>query len=1132
MSRRGLSRLLVSASLMALGAPALASDDASAPNVARIDRYQIMIRADRRALDRVLAVHQEAVAASDETIFAAYSNYRTFIDHAEIRIFLNGEQGRDSRLLATIPLDESGRARVRIPTDVPDGASYVLRAYGHSGAWDETRAHPLLRSGLVPGANAQFGQADETTSHSIAVAGVMLSVQGRADPARHKVLVNGMQAPVDRSGLFVWQQIVSASKGTAHVEISEGEAPVLVADRHYNANDNRWFVVGQGDITFSHSVATGPAVAVTGDPLAQGDHVLSRGAFYAKGVLGRDYRVTASVDTGEVLFKDLLSNLDRKDPSQLLRRLDDRDHYPTFGDDSAIVEDAPTQGRFYMRVQHNDSNLVVGNFITASQGTELIQLDRGVFGAMIDYKSQKLTSYGDRKRQVFAFASDPGTITTSDELRGTGGSLYYLNHKDLSVGSERLRLEVRSPQTGAILSSSQLRINEDYEIDYFQGRVTLLRPLASYLANGELVRAGSGAGNVPVLVARYEYTPAEGTITGHSLGARATQWVGNWLRLGLTGQSESDAPANQLALGGDVTIKAGANTWLKGEMGRTDGPGFTQNASLNGGLNFAQVASSAQAGQLADAFRIEGALDEADLSARLRGTASGYYEEYDAGFAAMGRISATSMRRWGTKLDQQIGLSSRLALAYEGRSDQGTGATKLARAEWTRAIASAWSLRGGLRYEDTTLPTGSLQAQGKRLDGGLQATYAPLGSAWSTYGFGQATLGHDLTRHRNNRGGIGIKWDISRTFSAQGEVSDGTGGWAATASLLRHGRNGSESRIGYRLYSDVSDRGYDPQDLMTQSSRGMLVVGNQQRIGSTLTLTGEEKYGHGGAAPSLAHSYGLRFTPDRAWSLEGGVEKSTIFAGYQRDQGGIDRLALTFAAGYSTAPLIATSAVEYRHDAQGGMSQTSWLFKDKLEFRPDDSWRILGRLEYAFTDVSGASLQAADYTRAIAGLAYRPVSHDRLNLIARYTYFRDLGPAGQIMANGGVEQPKQVSQVISFDLNYDLTGWLTLGGKYAWRQGRVSIARASDTFVNSAASLCVARVDVRISPNWEGLLEGRYMTASSGGDSRAGTLIAIYRHLGGGIKLGTGYNFADYSTDLTDQSYSTKGFFVNLLAAF
>ncbi|MEO0063365.1 MAG: hypothetical protein RLZZ08_1925, partial [Pseudomonadota bacterium] len=854
--------------------------------------------------------------------------------------------------------------------------------------------------------------------------------------------------------------------------------------------------------------------------------------FYAKGTVDDDFRVTASLDTGEVLLKDMLSNLDRKDPVQLLRRSDERYQYPTFGDASTITEDAPSQGRFYLRVQKDDSNLVVGNFITAAKGTELVQLDRGLFGAMVDYKTRRMTRYGERKRQVLAFASDPGTITAADELRGTGGSLYYLRHQDISIGSERLRLEVRSQQTGAVLASNPLRINEDYEVDYFQGRVTLLHPLSTYLPNDELVRAGSATGNVPVLVARYEYTPPQGTIAGHSIGGRASQWIGDWLRLGITAQSETSAPADQLALGGDIMLKAGVNTWLQGELGRTDGPGFAQSSSLDGGLNFVESGGLVTAGRTARAWRVAGALDEGDLVSSLRGKASGYYEDYEAGYAALGRVSATPMRRWGTLLDQPIGAAAHVVLAYEGRQDRAAGGVDLARAEWTQTLNPVLSVRSGLRFEDVRLGQSSVLMRGQRLDGAIQATYARPGASWSTYVFGQGTLARDQGRHANDRGGLGIKWNLIKGLSAEGEASVGTGGWAANAGITRRASNGSDVRIGYRLYADPADRGYNPQEWMTQPSRGVLVVGSQQKVADNLTFTAEEKYGHGGTAPNLAHAYGLRFNPAKAWSFGAGIEKNTVFDGHGGNEAVIDRLAATVSAGYLGASSSATSAVEFRKDRQGSGQQSSWLFRNKVDATIGDGWRLMARLDYAFTNVAGASLNAADYTRFVSGFAYRPVSHDRLNLLARYTYMRDLGPSGQIMTGSGTEQPKQVSQIISLDASYDAATWLTIGSKYARREGRVSIARASDAFVDSTANLYVMRTDFHPSPDWDLLAEGRLLNLSQTGDSRTGVLLAVYRKIGGGMKLGGGYNFADYSADLTDQGYSTRGVFVNLMAAF
>ena len=166
--------------------------------------------------------------------------------------------------------------------------------------------------------------------------------------------------------------------------------------------------------------------------------------------------MTASLDTGEALVQDLLSNLDRKDPRQLLRRLNSEQYYPTYGDDSTLVQDAPTQGRFYLRVENGLSQAIVGNFVAQATGTDLVQLDRGLFGALVDVNSAGTTSFGERDAQVIAFASDPGTVPAREEFRGTGGSLYFLQRQDVSVGSERVRVEVRDRETGLVLEATDL----------------------------------------------------------------------------------------------------------------------------------------------------------------------------------------------------------------------------------------------------------------------------------------------------------------------------------------------------------------------------------------------------------------------------------------------------------------------------------------------------------------------------------------------------------------------------------------------------------------------------------------------------------------------------------------------------
>ncbi len=67
---------------------------------------------------------------------------------------------------------------------------------------------------------------------------------------------------------------------------------------------------------------------------------------------------------------------------------------------------------------------------------------------------------------------------------------------------------------------------------------------------------------------------------------------------------------------------------------------------------------------------------------------------------------------------------------------------------------------------------------------------------------------------------------------------------------------------------------------------------------------------------------------------------------------------------------------------------------------------------------------------------------------------------------------------------------------------------------------------------WDVMGELRYLDAQEAGDARTGALVGVYRHMGENFKLGVGYNFTDFSDNLTDLSYRSRGWFVNALGKF
>jgi hypothetical protein len=73
------------------------------------------------------------------------------------------------------------------------------------------------------------------------------------------------------------------------------------------------------------------------------------------------------------------------------------------------------------------------------------------------------------------------------------------------------------------------------------------------------------------------------------------------------------------------------------------------------------------------------------------------------------------------------------------------------------------------------------------------------------------------------------------------------------------------------------------------------------------------------------------------------------------------------------------------------------------------------------------------------------------------------------------------------------------------------------------------RADWRFRKGWESLVEARMLDVPDINQRRPGALGAIYRYFGKNVKVGAGYNFTDFSDDLTDLGYDHRGVFLNFI---
>jgi hypothetical protein len=1111
----------------------------------RLDAVDIQVKFDGLDAKPILNIStvpiQQSYHAGEVVKFLAFLNYPDWIERSEVRVFELGTLQK-GQPLATLSLAQNGTAIWNMPNDGPDEMVYVLRVYDDRGRFDETRPLALTRTTKEfeqhepKDAAVAPGYAEDATAfRNIPVYGGSVTVFGTAVPDQNSVLVMGRAVPVDREGKFVTQRILPPGQHSVAVRVLNAKKKGLEFSRDINIPSSEWFYVALADLTVGHRFGSS---AVQATRPGEFDNIYTKGrlAFYLRGKIKGQTLLTAAADTGENDLKSMLKGLDGKDPRQFLKRIDPDKYYPVYGDDSTSVEDAPTRGKFYVRLERGDSHVMWGNFKTQITGTHFLRNERALYGASAVYKSPEQAPNNEHRTQASAYASLPGTLPQRDVLRGTGGSAYFLKQQDISIGSETVHAEIRDATTNEVISRRQLKYGVDYDFDYTQGLIILKQPLPSTSSDGAVVANGTSGGNPVFLAVAYEFTPAASNVKGYATGGRGQQWIGDHVRVGATAAREKTGDANQTAMGADVRVQHSDNTYFEAEVAHSKGPGFGTTHSADGGLTLSDQATSGVVGKAANAYRIAGHADVSELtSGAAKGDVEAHYSHQDDGFSSLDEQIAKSRNAWGGSAVIKISPKSDISASYaeshisDGHLDRDTeGHADI-------AMGDHITLSPGARHTDHRDPTAGAKDVGKRTDLGLRLTY-DINDDRNVYVFGQVTAHKDNGRRNNDRIGLGGETKLTEKTSLSAEASYGTGGIAGRAQLGYNPSADDSYYIGYKL---DPDRRFGVSSYLDGNDLGSVVAGVKHRYSERLSIFAEDSYDLFGLKRSLAQTYGVTYAPDARWSVGSNIElghivDGTINTGTGLKNGDFDRKALSGTVAYKDNDgNIARIKSEARFDRSEDHSRDldSYLLSETFELRANPNWRFLGNLDAVISN-STDSTRDGTYVEASLGYAYRPIDNDRLNALFKYIYLYDLPGKDQVAVGGTTAGPQQQSHIFSIDANYDLTKFITVGAKYGFRIGETRPRDSSSGWTKGSAHLGVIRADLNIVHNWDALAEARLLWTPGSKSKDLGLLIAGYRHIGDNFKIGVGYNFGRFSDDLRDQSYSSHGIFLNAVGQF
>ncbi len=1072
--------------------------------------------------------------------FRLYTNYRSFIERAEVRVFDEAQSVNDTPIdITELDIDGMGswQADFESFTAPLRKLKYLVRVYGKDGLFDETAPQPMWIADktdmTVTGADtyeellAGYGES-RIARRNIPLHGGTVKVYGTAIPEGNNVWMAGYKVPVDEKGCFVSEQILPEGLHTVEVAVLDGYGNGELFLRDLALKKSDWFTVGIADLTVSANKTNGPAdlLAEEQKQYSEDMSIDGRLAFYTNGKFGNGWSLTASADTEEGPLDEIFSNFMDKEPESLFRRMDPDYHYPTFGDDSTVTDDAPTSGKFYVKMKKNKTYGLWGNFKIGYTDNDLAHVDRGLYGSNLHFQPSFTTTFGEPRLMLDVFGADPGTISGRDEFRGTGGSLYFLKQQDILEGSESVRIEVRDKDSGIVLGVKNLTSVLDYDIDYFQGRILLSEPLSPTADDGLLVSSGSLSGHKAYLVMNYEYTPGFEDPDNLVFGGRAQWWLNDYIKVGVTASREEEVDFENSLEAADITLRASTQSWIKVEAAQTSGKGTTETTSIDGGYNF-DTSDDVDSETEASAYRVEASLGFNDILKSWQGRAGFYLQDVEGGYSAPGQITTSDVIQYGGLIDLPVTGRINTQLKVDKKEiDEGL-VTESGELDLNYLMGNHWTLGSGVRFdnrEDNSILVPLTQEEGELTVGVLRLNYDSL-SRFTTYGYVQDTINSTGNREENDRIGIGGSFRVTDRFNLTGEVSGGDlgpGGKLGTEFLYS---DRTTLYSNYCLENERSDNGI-------RASKGNMTSGFRTRYSDSVSIYLEEQYNHGDIPTGLTHSTGVELAPTDSLNFGANLDFGTL---KNNDTGAeLERMAAGLSAGYGFNTVKIRSGLEYRvddseQDDTTTIRQTTWLLKNSLKYQMNPDWRLICKFNYATSESSEGDYYDGDYTEGVLGGAYRPIENDRLNALFKYTYFYNV-PALDLdtdtSSGAGVIQRSHIG---AMDFMYDLTERWTVGGKYAYRYGQLSTDRVDPDFYISRAHLSVLRAEWHSLYAWDALLEGRMLDLPDANDRLDGVLAGIYRHIGNHIKIGVGYNFSKFSDDLTDLDYDHQGFFINII---
>jgi hypothetical protein len=878
----------------------------------------------------------------------------------------------------------------------------------------------------------------------------------------------------------------------------------------------------------------------------------ARTTLFLKGKIRGDALLTAAYDS------------DKETRARLLNDIKPEEFYPVYGDASIRGFEAKSSAKLFVRVDKNKSYALFGDFST---GDGFAQPTVG--GATATPQLNQLGAYnrtltGGRWHMEGA-RGFVNTYLVRDTLKqvveeyranGTSGPFAVKNSSALE-NSEKVELIVRDKnQLNVILSVTPLQRFADYSFEPFSGRILFKGPIPSLDENGNSVSI------------RVTYEVDQGGERFWLGGIDGQFNVSEMFSIGGAAVEDRNPTSPYKLRSVNVGVKFGPRTSLVAEIAKSSSVAYESTDPLTGLTSaYSNPYGAGTAGRIdkdGKAARIE--FNHQGQSTDVRA----YVARADEGFDNPNSGLNGGMREAAVQAKQR--LTDRLSLFGEavrsedktsgGKRSGGTlgGSFKLTeRVELSAGMRKSKEngLLAGQAFIGANPSPGSLFDPTGGFTGGIDPSQVnPLTGLPVTQNSdllgdtGTGTSGSTNTPSDSTSGFLGLKLHATDRLTVSGLVEADVSG---------------EDKRRYELGAayQVAERTRLYARAERQTGLASLYSLNQSEKSNAFVLGVDNTYKNDSSGMSqLFTEYRLRdavegreaqaatglrntFNVREGLALSTGAEYLKILNG-----DATSAAALTFGLDYTASELWKGSGrVEIRRQLDtkstaGNDAQTSLLVTGAVARKLARDWTGLVRnyylRQYNNQDSLGAPLSDGWQDRFQIGFAYRPVDHNKLDVLSKYEYLTENNiNSGSIDASGqptGGERAR--AHILSTHAVYHLSQPWWLSGRIAAKYRKDNFG-AADNNVNSqySAWLLGGRMVYDITENWDlGVLASTLQGRESGqtGKTRqyaygveAGYLLQQ------NLWLSAGYNWSGFSDkDLVGSDYTNGGAFVRLRFKF